>query len=80
MPGSSADTTTSAPVTPVYAAVKSGSAATFNPTCFMAAMARAPAKETPNATSSATFSLGDHWPLPPSLEKLSRISVEGVPG
>ena len=32
------------------------------------------------ATSSATFSLGDHCARPPSSAKCSRISVEGVPG
>ena len=36
------------------------SAATFNPTCFIAASARRPAKDAPMATSSATFSLVDH--------------------
>ena len=34
----------------------------------------------PIATSIATFSLGDHWALPPEREKFSKISVEGVPG
>ena len=42
--------------------------------------ARAPAKAAPMATSSATFSFGDHWACPPSSEKCSRISVDGVPG
>ena len=42
-------------------AVKSGSAATFTPTCFMQARARAPAIDAPTATSKVTFSLGDHW-------------------
>jgi len=80
MPGSSAETTTSAPVTPVWAAVNSGSAATFSPTCFMVAIERAPANAAPSATSSATFSLGAHWAGPPNSLSRSRISVEGVPG
>ena len=42
--------------------------------------ARAPPKAAPMATSSATFSFGDHCARPPSSEKTSRISVDGVPG
>ena len=80
IPGSSAETMTSPPVTPVYAAVNSTSAATLRPTCFIVTMARAPAKAAPRATSIATFSLGAHWALPPSCAKVSRISVDGVPG
>jgi hypothetical protein len=80
MPGSSAEMRMSAPVTPVYATVNRGSAATFTPTCFMVTTARAPAYAAPMPTSSATFSLGAHWAWPPKAEKFSRISVEGVPG
>jgi hypothetical protein len=36
------------------------SAATFRPTCFIAANARLPANDAPIATSSAIFSLVDH--------------------
>ena len=60
MLGSSATTSTSAPFTPVSAELMNGSAATFRPTCFMAASARTPEKEAPMATSQATFSLVDH--------------------
>jgi hypothetical protein len=66
---------------PTYDAVKSGSAATFTPTCFMAASARPPAMAAPSATSRATFSLGAHSLYTPSYSAmLSRISVLGVPG
>ena len=40
--------------------MKTGSAATLTPTCFIAAIARAPPIEAPSATSTATFSLGAH--------------------
>ena len=60
MPGSSATTSTNPPLTPVYAAVYSGSAATFIPTCFMTHIERTPAMDAPMATSVATFSLGAH--------------------
>ena len=46
----------------------------------MVTRARALVKATPSPTSRATFSLGAHWARPPKREKLSRISVEGVPG
>ena len=64
----------------MYAAVKSGSAATFRPTCFIVTIARAPPNAAPRETSSATFSFGAHWARPPRAEKASRISVDGVPG
>jgi len=38
-----------------------GSAATFNPTCFIAASDLAPAILAPDAASRATFSFTDHW-------------------
>ena len=69
------------PFTPVYEAVKIGSAATLTPTCFMAAIALAPAMEAPRATSTATFSLGAHSACSPLYSaRYSRISVLGVPG
>ena len=65
----------------MYATENNGSAATFRPTCFIVAMARAPASEAPTATSSATFSFGDHsQSTSPSRVSVSRISVLGVPG
>ena len=81
MAGSSATHTTSPPFTPVYAAVNSGSAATFRPTCFIAAKLRAPATDAPSAASSATFSLGAHSAYISSYAAAhSVISVDGVPG
>ncbi len=59
-PGSSAVTMTNPPLMPEYESVKSGSAATLRPTCFIAASERAPATAAPMATSTATFSLGAH--------------------
>ena len=60
MPGSSALTMTSPPLTPVSERLMNGSAATLRPTCFMVTMARQPASEAPTAVSSATFSLTHH--------------------
>ena len=60
IPGSSADTITMPPVTPVYAKVDIGSAATLTPTCFIAARDLTPATEAPIAASTATFSFGAH--------------------
>ena len=60
IPGSSAATSTIPPFTPVYAAVNSGSDATFTPTCFIDTMDLTPANDAPIATSVATFSFGDH--------------------
>ena len=58
-----------------------GSEATFRPTCFMHAMALAPAIAAPEATSTATFSLGDHCALISLyLASSARISLLGVPG
>ena len=62
-----------------------GSAATFNPTCFIVTIVRRPAKETPRAASYAVFSLAHHSALgPPCVRacriRYSRISVDGVPG
>ncbi len=51
MPGSSAETTTRPPFTPMYEEEKNGSAATFSPTCFMVTRARTPASPAPTATS-----------------------------
>ena len=64
----------------MYAEVKSGSAATFRPTCFIVTSARAPPYAAPSATSNATFSFGAQRAFPPSAPNASRISVEGVPG
>ena len=60
IPGSSATLITRPPFTPMYAHVYNGSEATLRPTCFMHAIALAPAIEAPIATSVATFSFGDH--------------------
>ena len=60
MAGSSATKITIPPPTPVYDRVKSGSAATFKPTCFIAQALLAPLSDAPKATSVATFSLGAH--------------------
>ena len=60
MPGSSATQITNPAETPWYEMVKSGSAATFRPTCFMAQALRFPPRLAPWATSRATFSLGAH--------------------
>ncbi len=47
----------------------------------MVASARAPPSDAPTATSSATFSFGDHSvSTPSSRDSASRISVLGVPG
>ena len=80
MPGSSATTATIAPCTPLYEAVKKRSWATLKPTCFIVTREFEPAKATPSATSAATFSFGAHSALPPRMENVSRISVDGVPG
>ena len=81
MKGSSAAAITRPAFTPVYAAVYSGSAATFTPTCFMQDRARAPVMAAPKETSTATFSLGAHWQLISGyLAQNSVISVLGVPG
>jgi hypothetical protein len=65
----------------MYAALNSGSAATFTPTCFIVASDRAPPSDAPTATSSATFSFGAHSvSTPSSFARASRISVLGVPG
>ncbi len=81
MPGSSALTMTSPPLTPVSERVMNGSAATLRPTCFMVTMVRRPASEAPTAVSRATFSLTHHWAWMPSRRAaVSRISVDGVPG
>ena len=59
-----------------------GSAATFTPTCFMAARLRTPAMLAPYATSTATFSFGAHsqYRSSPYLVRFSNTSVLGVPG
>ena len=58
-----------------------GSAATFNPTCFMAAMERTPPMDAPMAASMATFSLGAHSAvISRYVPTFSKISVLGVPG
>ena len=81
VPGSSALTSTRPARTPVYDALISESAATFTPTCFIAASARAPANAAPNALSSATFSLEAHSDTTPLyVARFSKISVDGVPG
>ena len=78
---SSATSTTAPPVTPVYAAVKNGSAATFSPTCFMHDSERTPPMDAPIATSTPTFSLGAHstW-ISSNFAAVSVTSVLGVPG
>ena len=82
MEGSSAETMTKPPQTPLYAAVNSGSAATLTPTCFIAESERTPAIDAPYATSTATFSFGAHSQYRLSLYcgRFSKISVLGVPG
>ena len=61
--------------------VKSGSAATLTPTCFIVTRALAPARAAPIPTSRATFSFGDHSAYTPAYrENSSSISVLGVPG
>ena len=86
MEGSSATMTIMPPFTPVMAEFTKASAATFSPTCFMQAITRPPAYETPNAASTAVFSFV-HQVLcrPRSRAKGCRwiysvISVLGVPG
>ena len=55
--------------------------ATFIPTCFIQAMARVPAKAAPAATSTATFSFGDHSAqISGYLAISASISLLGVPG
>ena len=61
--------------------MKIGSAATFNPTCFIAAIERTPPIDAPMAASMATFSLGAHSAtISLYAPTFSRISVLGVPG
>jgi hypothetical protein len=54
--------------------------ATFNPTCFMVANARACPLPFPAPLPAPLFSFGDQLRNPPNSEKFSRISVEGVSG
>src|SRR5574344_1581965 len=84
--GSSATSTTMPPLTPVIDELMNGSAATFNPTCFIHTMERFPEYDIPRAHSIAVFSFDDHNArMLRSLASLepwmnSIISVDGVPG
>ena len=62
--------------------MNNGSAATFKPTCFIAAKDLAPAIDAPMTASNATFSFGAHSARISSLYNaaFSSISVLGVPG
>ncbi len=81
--GSSAERTTNPPVTPVYALVIKGSAATFSPTCFMVQSARCPHQAAASAFSKATFSFVDHSTVKGRSSCTRRTSItseDGVPG
>ena len=51
---------TNPPLVPVDDEVIKGSAATFNPTCFMVTIERRPHQLAASAFSNATFSFTDH--------------------
>jgi len=81
MPGSSAVTIRSPPLTPVSAIVISGSDATFKPTCFVVNMDLLKPIEAPTAISRAVFSFIDQFTIaPPNFDRNGRISELGVPG
>jgi hypothetical protein len=81
MPTSSATAITRPPYAPVMVMVIRQSLATLRPTCFMAQKARAPVIEAPRATSIETFSFTDHSACRSGKrDRVSRISVAGVPG
>ncbi len=73
-----------APLTPEYARVIMGSAATFRPTCFMKTMDLTPDDAAAAAVSIATFSFTENSKYIPTLwdifSRLLPISDEGVPG
>ena len=71
-------------LTPEYARVMSGSAATLSPTCFMKTNDLTPEEAAAAETSIATFSLEENSKYIPALSESSSrrfpTSEEGVPG